>query len=389
MKIYLPLEFSGGNRGCEGIAKGTAAILKIPKENLIGLSCDAELDKKLGTGKVMTLVNERQVSFSWKVYRKFYTILCKENTAKQLNFWHGYHWFIDNIQKEDVVLSSGGDTLCYEDNNITVFVNNYCYDKGIKSILWGCSFGKENVTPNKLKSLKKFAAIYTRESLSYETMKELGLKNVYCYPDPAFALNPEKCRLPKCFDHDVVGLNISKYVSNTGFCDSLFGKNLKLLIDYILKTTDMNVLLIPHVFWSSEDDQTISSQLLEEYKDNSRVQLLDGNRLNYLQLRYVISKCRFYVGARTHSVISAYSTCVPAVALGYSIKALGIAKDVGMDPCTVVDSKHFTSETQILEAFRYLQENEQSICQHLMEFMPQYISRVWDARKLVSESRRC
>ena len=36
-KFYFPVHLDGGNRGCEGIAKGTAAILGEPKENLIGL----------------------------------------------------------------------------------------------------------------------------------------------------------------------------------------------------------------------------------------------------------------------------------------------------------------------------------------------------------------
>ena len=63
-------------------------------------------------------------------------------------------------------------------------------------------------------------------------------------------------------------------------------------------------------------------------------------KLNYCQIRYVISKCNIFIGARTHAVISAYSTSVPAIALGYSIKSKGIAKDVGMPDWSVVDSKN-------------------------------------------------
>ena len=32
MKIYFPIHFDGGNRGCEAIAKGTALLLDKPKE---------------------------------------------------------------------------------------------------------------------------------------------------------------------------------------------------------------------------------------------------------------------------------------------------------------------------------------------------------------------
>ena len=42
----------------------------------------------------------------------------------------------------------------------------------------------------------------------------------------------------------------------------------------------------------------------------------------------MISQCRFFIGSRTHSVIAAYSSGVPTLALGYSIKSKGIAQDI-------------------------------------------------------------
>lgn len=37
---------------------------------------------------------------------------------------------------------------------------------------------------------------------------------------------------------------------------------------------------------------------------------------------------RFFIGARTHATIAAYSNFVPTMVLGYSIKSKGIAKDI-------------------------------------------------------------
>ena len=48
MNYYFPIHLNGGNRGCEGIAKGTSIILGEPKGNMISLSTDVELDKQLG-----------------------------------------------------------------------------------------------------------------------------------------------------------------------------------------------------------------------------------------------------------------------------------------------------------------------------------------------------
>lgn len=59
MKIYFPIHLDGGNRGCEAIAKGTAEILGLPKEQLIGLCRNIELDKRLKVDDYVTLWNQK------------------------------------------------------------------------------------------------------------------------------------------------------------------------------------------------------------------------------------------------------------------------------------------------------------------------------------------
>ena len=49
---------------------------------------------------------------------------------------------------------------------------------------------------------------------------------------------------------------------------------------------------------------------------------------NCMELKGIISKCRFFVGARTHSTIAAYSMGIPTLVVGYSVKARGIARDL-------------------------------------------------------------
>ena len=56
MKIYFPIHLDGGNRGCEAIAKGTAEILGLPKEQLIELCRNIELDKRLKVDDYVTVV---------------------------------------------------------------------------------------------------------------------------------------------------------------------------------------------------------------------------------------------------------------------------------------------------------------------------------------------
>ena len=47
-----------------------------------------------------------------------------------------------------------------------------------------------------------------------------------------------------------------------------------------------------------------------------------------MELKGFIARCRFFVGARTHATIAAYSSCIPTFSVGYSIKAKGIAQDI-------------------------------------------------------------
>ena len=176
---------------------------------------------------------------------------------------------------------------------------------------------------------------------SFDFFKSLGLTNVVCYPDPAFILSPEKTELPDCFNKGkVVGINLSNYTVGAFDLNTPFGSEVRKLLDYIFKKTDYQVLLIPHVLWKEQDDRIIANNVAEVYKDYSdRITILDSDTKNYQQIRYVISQCHSFIGGRTHAVISAYSTCVPTIALGYSIKSKGIAKDLGMPDFTLVNSK--------------------------------------------------
>lgn len=47
-----------------------------------------------------------------------------------------------------------------------------------------------------------------------------------------------------------------------------------------------------------------------------------------MELKGIIAQCRFFIGARTHATIAAYSSGIPTLVVGYSVKARGIAKDL-------------------------------------------------------------
>ena len=385
MNYYFPVHIDGDNRGCEAIAKGTAILLNEKKENLHGLCRNIPLDTKLGVDQYVTLESFKKAPLLTRAYNM---LLSRTHLPLKRKVFSPYLEFVKEMPTDGVLVSTGGDMMCYG-NNYVITTNNYAHANGIKSILWGCSMGPENLTPEKEETLHNFSLIYARESLSYEFLKSLGLKNVCLFPDPAFILEPETCKLPEVFSKgDVVGINISNYVLGAFSLDTPFGKEVVNMLDYIVKETNLHVLLVPHVLWDfpgdRQDDRQIASIIMEKYGKTGRFSKMDVDNLNYCQIRYVISKCKMFMGGRTHAVISAYSTCVPTLALGYSIKSKGIAKDLGLPESMVVDSKHIHHEGYLLDSFKYMYANESDIRKHLCEIMPEYKERTYGIREMIN-----
>lgn len=371
MKYYFPIHLDGDNRGCEAIAKGTSLILGYDKSDLIGYCENVNLDRRLGIDHFVTLENVHQRTLMERIILKIYKLFVhNENKRRSLFYYQQYHRFLDMMTKDDVLISTGGDMMCYDNNQVNYTVN-YANRKGYKSILWGCSIGEKNLTSEKLEALKNFTLIYARETLTQEMLANHGINNVVVYPDPAFILQPERCELPECFSNgDVVGINLSNFVMGGFSLNTEFAQEVKTLINYILKETTYKILLIPHVLWEGQDDRIICDALYEQYK-NDRISVLDSDKLNYCQIRYVISHCKVFIGARTHSVISAYSACVPAIAIGYSIKSRGIAKDLGMPDWSVIDSQNINKES-LLNAFIKMEKEKQNIKDILLTTMGGY-----------------
>lgn len=389
MKYYFPVHLDGGNRGCEGIAKGTAILLGVQKENLLGLCSNVELDRRLGVDKYVTLVPTITPNFIQRVYNLGLRVLSKFHLRFGLHFVgvNQDPQFYVNMHKDDVMFSTGGDMMCYTDDQPSVTSTQFVTRKGHQAVLWGCSMGPKNLSPIKESVLRSFSLIYARESLSYDFFKSLGLKNIVCLPDPAFVLEPEEVQLPDCFQKgEVVGLNLSNFTVGADNLNTPFGEEVKKFIEYLMHNTKKQLIVIPHVFWHGQQDILISRVVVETFPQFAdRISVLDAEDLNYLQIRYVISKCWCFIGGRTHAVVSAYSTCTPAIALGYSIKSRGIAKDLNQSEELVIDCVNDIKPNCLVDSFKYLCDNYSNIKASLETIMPDYRKKAFEIRKVLRE----
>lgn len=385
MKYYFPIHLNGDNRGCEAIAKGTALILKENKKNLIGLCTNTELDHRLKVDDYITLQPMCKKSVLFRAENKIYKSIIHDAWKRKSFIYHyEYTPFLNQMTKDDIMISTGGDMMCYDENQV-IYTVDYLHKRGIHSILWGCSIGEKNLTPRKLQALKQFSHIYARETLTQEVLSNHNINNVSVFPDPAFVLEPTPCQLPKCFSrNEVIGINLSNYVMGGFDLNSAFAKEVDSLIKFILQSTDYQILLIPHVLWKGQDDRIISNLIKGKYDLNNRISILDSDNLNYCQIRYIISKCYCFIGARTHAAISAYSTCIPTIAIGYSIKSKGIAKDIGMPEEIIVDSINIR-KNQLLDAFCHLLNEADSLSKHLYNIMDSYKQKCKNAIGIIDK----
>ncbi len=371
-----------GNRGCEALTKSIAILLKLSKEDTVIYSKYYEEDQQSDIGDWGRL----KKTDCWNplpLWKKLW-IKCKSMLNKDYGRANELKYNLGSIDEDSIVFMTGGDLYCYEGTvKLMKTIHEYADGKNAVSMLIGCSIESKFLSEEIVEDLKRYSLITVRESISLENLKKKGIdKNVYLLPDSAFTLSPQSEGVDFCTDNQFVGINISPYVGEQGEKSALFAKNMDNLISYILNKTEYDIVFIPHVFWEQQDDRKVMMELKQKYT-SSRIQVLNSEKMNYCQIRYVISKSKFFFGARTHAVISAYSTFVPTIALGYSVKSLGIAKDLGIDESMVINCNKLYDEFQFKDTFILLEENEKSMRELLEYKIPEYRKQAEKLREIV------
>lgn len=359
-KIVLYNHGGSGNHGCEALLRSITKLINTP-EKIAVLSSHPEEDYKYGaTGHIRESIIDKTDVNKYSVPFLIGYIKLKLFGDYALLDALPYIERLKEFDSTNLFISIGGDVYCYEDYKKYIIIHKYLAKKGIDSVLFGCSVTNELINNREfLKDMKKFKSIYARETLSYNLLKQAGLKNIKYIPDPAFLLEAEETDLP--FDNtEYIGLNISTHLlSDRMNIEQLLG-NIKIFVDWIINHTDFSIALIPHVVWSDTNDLVLLARFYNEFDDKSRIKLVSDQKAP--KLKYIISKCKYFIGARTHSIIAAYSTCVPTITLGYSIKSLGIATDLlGAEENYVIQKENLKNPDTLIQEFKKLSTNEDEI----------------------------
>jgi colanic acid/amylovoran biosynthesis protein len=213
--------------------------------------------------------------------------------------------------------------------------------------------------------LSRSFLVYTRDEEAVANIRGLvAAGNAgrvrFCY-DLAFVVSPKAYHpadppLDVVFSRrPVVGFNVSGLLWMGGYTrGNMFGlasdyKTLvrKAIADFI-EAKGATVLLVPHVISSmGEGDPIACDEIFRElhqvYPDRIfRLKPPYDER----EVKSVIARCDFFVGARMHACIGALSLSVPAAAMAYSDKFIGVLRSVGMGSA-VVDLRRLSTDEAV------------------------------------------
>lgn len=377
------------NRGCEAIVRTVSRMLKEshPNSYLIALSNDfGRVDMP-----ALPAIDRYDISFyprveclSGIIYHASYKLFGTAGTFCRLINRKVFRRY-KNI---DICIAVGGDNFCYNKKSDSFLAfHKYYKRKGARLVHWGSSFEETLMYPALLKDLKRFDLIMVRESLSYNTLVNNGItEKVVLIPDPAFTMSaelPANCSID--FNKSFVGINVSPLIKSMESSKGILSRSVAELIDYITMEQNKDVLMIPHVVdrKTGTGDYSVMKEILENVKQPERCTLV-GYGFTAPEYKSIISKCKIFIGARTHATIAAYSACVPTLAIGYSVKSKGISLDLfGTYENYVVPVQTLNDPQQLINAYDWIYNNRDAVRERLCTIMPAYISKAHSAADLL------
>jgi polysaccharide pyruvyl transferase WcaK-like protein len=252
------------------------------------------------------------------------------------------------------------------------FSKKYAAEFSVPLILLPQTYGPF-VKPESIRLVKELmprcALAYARDRYSFETMKELLGANfdpqrhklgvdaafILHVQPPDLSTEPElQAPQPK----EVFGFNVSGLIFNDREeASSRYGisidypRAMKAIVEHVLKESDGEVWLIPHVLskhkFDYESDAYASTRLRESLAPEfrGRVRVLSGN-YDQCTAKGFIGKTSWFCGMRMHATIAGLSTCVPTVNVAYSDKSLGVFESAGQGD-KVLDARRMDTDDLI------------------------------------------
>lgn len=174
-KIILYPHGGSGNHGCEALVRSSSKILS--NYEIILTSQNPYEDECYGVNEICDIITERNIinHFSFEyLLAKVRQLLGDYDAFERIT----YKNILNITSSECIALSFGGDNYCYGKPHYIYIMNRLLRKRNMPTILWGCSIEPDNIDNEMLGDLKGYIHIFARESITYEELKNKGLKNI-------------------------------------------------------------------------------------------------------------------------------------------------------------------------------------------------------------------
>ncbi len=196
--------------------------------------------------------------------------------------------------------------------------------------------------------MNRATAVVCRDAPSTAFLSDLGVKaDVLEATDVAMRL-PYNPPAPRTDDKIRVGLNVSGLLMSGGYTQSnQFGLTvdypalIREIIGWFQGQENVELHLVGHVQSETqglEDDQRAGEALAKEFPGTVVAPVFNSP----VEAKSYIAGMDFFLGARMHATIAAFSTGVPVVPMAYSRKFIGVFATLGYDH--VADMKADSAE---------------------------------------------
>lgn len=210
--------------------------------------------------------------------------------------------------------------------------------------------------------MNKSLRVFARDRQSYAVLEQLGVSCRDETIDVAFDLPFDVCKEARDPSRLAIGLSVSALLYHGGYEGA---KNqFNLTADYekltdslicFLLNADYEVHLVPHVIpqeFPQEDDYTLALYLKSKYPKLKLAPRFRGP----IEAKSYIAALDFFVGARMHATIGAFSAGVPVVPIAYSRKFSGLYES--LDYHRVVDLRMESAESAVEKVLASLEQRE-------------------------------
>jgi hypothetical protein len=186
-----------------------------------------------------------------------------------------------------------------------------------------------------VKIMRYAKEIYVRDDKFADNLEKLGLKYTQT-KDISSYMQPEPWDIK--IEDNSIGVNVSGLAYSNTF-HGLEGQfdTYPDLIERIInhfRRKGCTIYLIPHSYSycspDDNDDMVACRLAFERLSDKNKVILIDKD-MSAPQIKYVISRMKFFIGARMHANFAAIYTGVPVFGTAYSYKFQGAFDANGLD----------------------------------------------------------